>query len=279
MNTKLNTQLIIILLMCGYVLGSENENIVDPNNAPDNTKITKIKYKLKDRMAVMPASKNGEAKLSNEIAKLLSSLENLTLATESQWVHTSANKTKSTSLSLAEAQTGTRTSTETLINVAVPEEKTNNSANPNNVRIKQGKSFTLMEVINNCESIEEIIELLPNNNEEIKNPEEIAYTLYELGEYNLSAKFYKLAQSRLHEKTDNYDKKLAWYLFQIGNCYKSTNCPEAINYYQKMIGKYPNCPWCVYAKAELELIDKIFEQQDFKNIIQEIDYDFSEKQN
>jgi tetratricopeptide (TPR) repeat protein len=104
----------------------------------------------------------------------------------------------------------------------------------------------------------QILKDLSQHPDQLQNPFELAEILFNRNCLKEAAKCYQEALSCLNkeqtEQTDRFDNK-AWLLFQIGNCLRSTDRPEALKMYKRLMVEYPDSPWVDLAKAESELVE------------------------
>ena len=101
----------------------------------------------------------------------------------------------------------------------------------------------------------QIIRKFSQNPNNLKNPFELAETLFLSGYLKEAAIFYKEALK--HKSPDDVDsaRDRAWILFQIGNCLRIEDRPAAIKFYGQLITEYPDSPWTDLAKTREKLID------------------------
>lgn len=101
----------------------------------------------------------------------------------------------------------------------------------------------------------EILMTLSHDPNNLENPFELGETLFLSGYIKEAVIFYREAiRRKSSEKTDSVQDK-AWILFQIGNCLKDDNKPEAIKAYVQLIKEYPDSPWKELAEVRKALID------------------------
>lgn len=105
----------------------------------------------------------------------------------------------------------------------------------------------------------QIFKNLSQTPEKINNPFQLAEILFNANCLKEASICYqqalKLIDATKHEK--NSDK--AWILFQIGNCLRKTDMTAAIESYKQLIGEYPDSQWTDIAKAEIDLIKWLME--------------------
>jgi len=89
----------------------------------------------------------------------------------------------------------------------------------------------------------------------LHNPFELGETLFLSGYLKEAAIFYKEALKRKSPDDAGSAQDRAWILFQIGNCLRIDDQPEAIKMYGQLITEYPNSPWKELADARRTLLD------------------------
>ncbi len=92
----------------------------------------------------------------------------------------------------------------------------------------------------------------PNN---LHNPFELGETLFLSGYLKEAETFYREALKRKTPDDAGSARDRDWILFQIGNCLRNDNRPEAIKMYGRLITEYPNSPWKELADARRTLLD------------------------
>jgi tetratricopeptide (TPR) repeat protein len=96
---------------------------------------------------------------------------------------------------------------------------------------------------------------LSKNPGNINNPFELGETLFLSGYLKEAAIFYQEALKRKSPDDAGSARDRAWILFQIGNCLRNDDQPEAIKMYGQLITEYPNSPWKELADARRKLLD------------------------
>ena len=89
----------------------------------------------------------------------------------------------------------------------------------------------------------------------LHNPFELGETLFLSGYLKEAATFYQEALKRKSPDDAGSARDRAWILFQIGNCLRNDDQPEAIKVYGQLITQYPNSPWKELADARRTLLD------------------------
>ncbi len=107
---------------------------------------------------------------------------------------------------------------------------------------------------------------LSKNTGNLKNPFELGETLFLSGYLKEAAIFYREALKRKSPDEPGSDRDRAWILFQIGNCLRNDDQPEAIKMYGQLITDYPNSPWKELADARRTLLDWYLKDQPRKLI-------------
>ena len=87
----------------------------------------------------------------------------------------------------------------------------------------------------------------------LKNPFEMAETLFISGYLKEAAIFYQEALKR--RSPDDAGSARAWILFQIGNCLRNDDRPTAIKMYGQLITEYPDSAWKELAEVRRSLLD------------------------
>ena len=88
----------------------------------------------------------------------------------------------------------------------------------------------------------------------LHNPFELGETLFLSGYLKEAAKFYQEALKRKSLDDVSSARDRAWILFQIGNCLRNADRPEAIKKYGQLITEYPDSPWKGLAEARRTLL-------------------------
>jgi tetratricopeptide (TPR) repeat protein len=111
-----------------------------------------------------------------------------------------------------------------------------------------------------------LLDKIPANPEDVNDPFALAETLF-LSQYlEQAAVFYREALKRLNTgQTPSVDDR-AWIMFQIANCLRNENRPEAAKMYLRFITQYPDSPWRNIALARKQLLDWYIKEQPHKLI-------------
>jgi tetratricopeptide (TPR) repeat protein len=88
----------------------------------------------------------------------------------------------------------------------------------------------------------------------LHNPFELGETLFLSGYLKEAATFYQEALKRKSPDDAASARDRAWILFQIGNCLRNDDQPEAIKKYGQLITEYPDSPWKGLAEARRTLL-------------------------
>ena len=96
---------------------------------------------------------------------------------------------------------------------------------------------------------------LSKNPGNLNEPFELGETLFLSGYLKEAAIFYREALKRKSSAESGSDRDRAWILFQIANCLRNDDQPEAIKMYGQLITEYPNSPWKELADARRALLD------------------------
>ncbi len=100
----------------------------------------------------------------------------------------------------------------------------------------------------------------------LNNPFELGETLFLSGYLKEAAIFYREALKRKSPDDPGLAWDRAWILFQIGNCLRNDDQPEAIKMYGQLITEYPNSPWKELADARRALLDWYLKDEPHKLI-------------
>jgi len=109
------------------------------------------------------------------------------------------------------------------------------------------------------QTLQILMELLQNP-ERIEDPFRLGEILFLSGNMKEAAALYREALNRTEPNDVWSVHDTAWVQFQIGNCLRNDNPPEAKKAYRQLITGYPDSPWVEIAKAYDKLID--WHQQD-----------------
>jgi len=100
----------------------------------------------------------------------------------------------------------------------------------------------------------------------LHNPFELAETLFLSGYLKEAAKFYQEALKRKSPDDAGAARDRAWILFQIGNCLRNNDQPDAIKMYGQLITEYPDSPWKELAEARRALLSWYLKDEPHKLI-------------
>ncbi len=112
----------------------------------------------------------------------------------------------------------------------------------------------------------QIIKKLSQNPGNMNNPFELAETLFLSGYQKEAAIFYREALKPKSPDGTPSAPDRAWILFQIGNCLRNHDRPEAIKMYAQLITEYPNSPWKELAQARRTLLSWYMKEEPHKLI-------------
>jgi tetratricopeptide (TPR) repeat protein len=90
---------------------------------------------------------------------------------------------------------------------------------------------------------------------QINKPLQLAEILFLSGHLKPAATVYRQMLTRMNPNDVASACDRAWILFQIGNCLRESDLPEAKRMYGQLIEEYPNCPWADLAGSRASLID------------------------
>ncbi len=101
----------------------------------------------------------------------------------------------------------------------------------------------------------QMLQNLSQHPDQLKNPLELAELLFLSGHLKEAVVFYRQALNRWNPDQLSSAQNRPWILFQIGNCLRDDDPPEAMKMYRQLITEYPGAPWTDLAKARDKLID------------------------
>lgn len=107
---------------------------------------------------------------------------------------------------------------------------------------------------------------LSKNPEKVDNPFELGETLFLSGNLKEAVVFYTEALHRTEPNDVDPSGNRAWMLFQVGNCLRNSDRPEAAKMYALLLTEYPNSPWAHMAQAQAQLIDWYLRDEPYKLI-------------
>ncbi len=91
--------------------------------------------------------------------------------------------------------------------------------------------------------------------EKVKDPLELGEILFTSGNTKDAVLFYREALTRTNPNDVRLSQDRAWILFQMGNCLRSHEPPEAIEIYRQLLLEYPGSLWSDLAKVQREFLD------------------------
>ena len=94
---------------------------------------------------------------------------------------------------------------------------------------------------------------LSQNPQQIDEPLELGELLFHSGYYKEAVLFYREALRRTGLNSPDTVTDRAWILFQIANCLRNSDMPEAVRTYGQLISEFPNSFW-----ADMALIQNQF---------------------
>jgi tetratricopeptide (TPR) repeat protein len=101
----------------------------------------------------------------------------------------------------------------------------------------------------------QILKDLSQHLDHLRNSFELGETLVLSGNLKEAAIFYQEALKRKSLDDVGSTRDRAWILFQIGNCLRNDDPPNAIKTYRQLIIEYPNSPWKELAEARSKLLN------------------------
>ena len=102
----------------------------------------------------------------------------------------------------------------------------------------------------------------------IGNPLDLGEILYLSGHLKEAVPFYRQAINRIDKDQAGSEQNRAWILFQLGNCLREYDRPEAKKMYVQLITEYPQSAWADLAKIWEKLID-LYLKDDPEKLIKE----------
>ena len=91
--------------------------------------------------------------------------------------------------------------------------------------------------------------------DQLHNPLQLAEILFLSGHLKQATVFYRQALNCIDVNDVTSVQDRAWILFQMGNCLREENLPEAQKMYRQVLEEYPNCLWADTARCRESLID------------------------
>jgi len=119
---------------------------------------------------------------------------------------------------------------------------------------------------------------LAQHPEKLDNPLELGEILFVSGNLKEASVFYGEALNRKDPNDIGSSWDRPWILFQIGNCLRKDDMPEAAKMYRQLLTEYPNSPWADLAQAQSMLIDWYLKEEPVK-LIAEVKNTASEQEN
>ena len=101
----------------------------------------------------------------------------------------------------------------------------------------------------------QVLESLAQRSDRPNNALALGDVLFLSGNLKQAATFYQKALEGYGPDNTGSVQDKAWILFQIGNCLRRHDPPNARKMYRQLITQYPDAPWADLAKAQDELID------------------------
>jgi tetratricopeptide (TPR) repeat protein len=119
---------------------------------------------------------------------------------------------------------------------------------------------------------------LAQHPEKLDNPLELGEILFVSGNVKEASIFYREALNRKDPNAVGSSWDRAWILFQIGNCLRNDDLPEAVKMYRQLLTEYPNSPWADMAQVQSMLIDWYLKEEPVK-LIAEVKNTTSKQEN
>jgi len=101
----------------------------------------------------------------------------------------------------------------------------------------------------------QMLENFTRNPDQLHNPLQLAEILFLSGHLKQAAVFYRQALNCTDANDVTSVQDRTWILFQMGNCLRGDDLPEAKKTYRQLLEKYPNCLWADLARSRENLID------------------------
>jgi len=136
---------------------------------------------------------------------------------------------------------------------AEPDEIPSDTKAPEELQAKEAESKLPYEPVSD-ETLQAIEDLLKHS-DQLGNPFELGEVLFLSGRLKQAEVFYRQALGRSGADDSGSAQDRDWILFQIANCLREDNPPEALKLYRQLIAEYPDSPWTELAKAQEKLID------------------------
>ncbi len=136
---------------------------------------------------------------------------------------------------------------------AEPNEIPSDTEAPEELQAKEAESKLPYEPVSD-ETLQAIEDLLKHP-DQLGNPFELGEVLFLSGRLKQAEVFYRQALGRSGADDSGSAQDRDWILFQIANCLREDNPPEALKLYRQLIAEYPDSPWTELAKAQEKLID------------------------
>jgi len=100
----------------------------------------------------------------------------------------------------------------------------------------------------------QIIENISQHQEQTNNFFELAEVLFYSGQLKEALTCYQHALAHISADETDLSENRPWILFQIANCLRNDDLPEAAKTYRQVIAEYPLSLWADFAKAQEQLI-------------------------
>jgi len=139
------------------------------------------------------------------------------------------------------------------VKTAEPNETLSDTAVPKEQKTKEIGTKLPYEPISN--QTLQILKDLSQRLDHLRNSFELGETLVLSGNLKEAAIFYQEALKRKGPDDVGSARDRAWILFQIGNCLRNDDPPNAIKTYRQLIIEYPNSPWKELAEARSKLLN------------------------
>jgi|GEM_PF-1393352 len=114
----------------------------------------------------------------------------------------------------------------------------------------------------------QIIENISQHQEQTNNFFELAEVLFYSGQLKEALTCYQQALAHISPDKTGSNENRPWILFQIANCLRNEDPPEAAKIYRQLIVEHPQSLWTDFAKAQEQLI-LLYLQDNPKKMIEE----------
>ena len=136
---------------------------------------------------------------------------------------------------------------------AEPNEIPSDTKSPEEPQEKEAESKLPYEPVSG-ETLQ-MLEEISKHPDQLGTPFDLGEVLFLSGHPKQAEIFYRQALNRGGADNSGSAQNRDWILFQIANCLREDNPPEALKLYRQLIAEYADSPWTELAKAQEKLID------------------------